>query len=140
MKSFPLVFSLIVLCQTDMFGQVNNAEKNKITMEKSESSYWKENVEDFQKVNLLYAVLNHCNQDNVNNNKNTWEQIVIEYNHYLIMKNNLSNEEVAKTIAVAEYAVDKKFGSNIPKNICDEALEKSTDLKRWWDNKDKELR
>ena len=93
MKSFPLVFSLIVLCQTDMFGQVNEADKNKIILEKSESSYWRESIEDFQKINLLHAVLSHCNQDNIIKNKDTWEQVVIDYNHYLILKNNISNDE-----------------------------------------------
>lgn len=130
MKSFPLVFSLIVLCHTDIFGQMTETEKNKMTLEKSESTYWKETTEDFQKVNLLRAVLNHCNQDNVINTREVWEKIIINYNHYLIIKNNLLDEEVAKIIAVAEYAVDKKFGSNVPKNICDEALEKSNTIKQ----------
>ena len=77
MKSFPLVFSLIVLCQTDMFGQVNEADKNKIILEKSESSYWRESIEDFQKINLLHAVLSHCNQDNII--KNTGINFPCEY-------------------------------------------------------------
>lgn len=140
MKSFPLFFSLIVLCQTDIFGQVSETEKNKVIVEKSESGHWRETTEDFQRINLLHAVLNHCNQDNVIKSKDVWEQVIIDYNHYLIMKNSLSDEEVAKIIAVAEYAVDKKFGSNVPKSICEEALEKSNDLKKWWNSENKEVR
>lgn len=105
-------------------------------VQSKEISQLKENEEDFQRVSLLRAVLDHCAssdiKDDIKNQKQSWNSFIIEYSQYIIAKHNIAQDDVVKTIVQSEVDVENKFGTIAPSNICREALAKTTVLSQDW--------